>query len=266
MKKVLKAVILMIITLTLVASYAYAAIPKQEQAKSEYLLAEKLYNQKDYDGAIEHVEKARTLLGKSNWRIEYLLTKAYFSNGDYDKALKSANAFFELPPESESASEQYNEMVALYAEIERENSKMQQKIELEEKKIQQNRGGLIDNGDGTVTDPRSGLMWAAKDNGKGISWASAKTYCENYKAGGYSDWRMPTQDELAGLYDETIENKYGYHLSYLINLTSCCPWASETRGSTHFAIFGFGSGTRTWGSRSSLGYDHYRALPVRSGK
>ena len=98
MKKVLKAVILMSITLTLVASYAYAAIPKQAQAESEYLLAEKLYNQKDYDGAIEHVEKARSLLGKSNWRIEYLLTKAYFSNGDYDKAMKSVNAFFELTP------------------------------------------------------------------------------------------------------------------------------------------------------------------------
>jgi hypothetical protein len=44
-------------------------------------------------------------------------------------------------------------------------------------------------------------MWAAKDNGSPISWPEAKKYCENYRGGGYMDWRMPTQDELAGLYD-----------------------------------------------------------------
>ncbi len=57
--------------------------------------------------------------------------------------------------------------------------------------------------DGTVLDTRTNLMWAAKDNGSDISWQGAKSYCENYRGGGYSDWRMPMQNGLAGLYDTT---------------------------------------------------------------
>ena len=55
--------------------------------------------------------------------------------------------------------------------------------------------------DGTVLDTRTNLMWAAKDNDSNIDWSGAKSYCENYRGGGYTDWRMPTQDELSGLYD-----------------------------------------------------------------
>ena len=59
--------------------------------------------------------------------------------------------------------------------------------------------------DGTVMDTRTGLMWASRDNGKDISWQEAKSYCENYRGGGYTDWRMPTMNELAGLYDENTK-------------------------------------------------------------
>ena len=110
-------------------------------------------------------------------------------------------------------------------------------------------------------------MWAAKDNGSDITWQDAKRYCENYQCGGYSDWRMPTQDELAGLYDknesyQAKQRSYNVHLTELIELTTCCPWASETRGS-EAAYFAFGSGYRLWTGQSSSGT--FRALPVRSG-
>ena len=62
-------------------------------------------------------------------------------------------------------------------------------------------GRFIAYDNGTVKDTEKGLMWAAKDNGKDINWKDAKRYCENYRGGGYTDWRMPTLDELAGLYD-----------------------------------------------------------------
>ncbi|MBU4372657.1 MAG: DUF1566 domain-containing protein [Proteobacteria bacterium] len=121
--------------------------------------------------------------------------------------------------------------------------------------------------DGTVLDTRSGLMWAAKDNGSHINWANAKSYCENYRGGGYTDWRMPTQDELAGLYDtaKTYKSGCGYdvHLTELICLTCAAPWASETRGSDA-AFFFFIYGTRPWLFQSD-DYD-FRALPVRFDK
>ena len=119
----------------------------------------------------------------------------------------------------------------------------------------------------TVLDTKTNLMWAAKDNGNEINWADAKSYCENYRGGGYTDWRMPTQDELAGLYDagKTYKSDCGYdvHLTELIRLTCTGPWTSETRGSLA-ATFGFNIGARDWFPQSNDRY--YRALPVRSGK
>jgi hypothetical protein len=52
-------------------------------------------------------------------------------------------------------------------------------------------------------------------------------------------------------------------LTELIQLSGCCPWASETRG-PDAASFDFGDGVRGW-IHQSAGYNG-RALPVRSGK
>ncbi|MDP3244245.1 MAG: DUF1566 domain-containing protein [bacterium] len=132
-------------------------------------------------------------------------------------------------------------------------------------------GRFIAYDNGTVLDTRTNLMWAAKDNGSNITWVNAKSYCENYRGGGYTDWRMPTQDELVGLYDaaKTYKSDCGYdvHLTELIRLTCNWAWASETRGSyadTTAAIFLFGHGIPSWGPPS--GGRISRALPVRSGK
>lgn len=131
-------------------------------------------------------------------------------------------------------------------------------------------GRFIAYDNGTVSDTRTGLMWAAKDNGSNINWANAKSYCEHYRGGGYSDWRMPTQDELAGLYDAgksrpgACNTSFPIHVATeLIDITCFAPWASETRGS-EAAHFYFSDGSRGWGHQSSDNGD--RALPVRSGK
>jgi hypothetical protein len=59
-------------------------------------------------------------------------------------------------------------------------------------------------------------MWAAKDNGSDINWENAKSHCENYRGGGYKDWRMPTQDELAGLYDANKTRPAPCNFQYFI--------------------------------------------------
>ena len=111
-------------------------------------------------------------------------------------------------------------------------------------------------------------MWAAKDNGSNISWQDATSYCENYRGGGYTDWRMPTQDELAGLYDagKTYKSDWGYdvHLTELIRFSHTWVWASETRGS-EAAAFYFTGGNRVWARQTYFNAGR-RALPVRSGK
>lgn len=54
---------------------------------------------------------------------------------------------------------------------------------------------------GYWVDPSTGLMWAAKDNGQNITWKKAMRYCRNLQLAGYSDWKLPTIDQLQGIYD-----------------------------------------------------------------
>lgn len=55
---------------------------------------------------------------------------------------------------------------------------------------------FIDNGDGTVTDENTGLMWQQTPPSDGYSKQEAETYCENLELAGYDDWRLPTLKEL----------------------------------------------------------------------
>jgi len=69
---------------------------------------------------------------------------------------------------------------------------------------------LEDNGDGTITDRDSRLMWAQKDSyadlGICLDYTESLKYVNNLTTGGYTDWRFPTLRELVTLYDETQEN------------------------------------------------------------
>jgi hypothetical protein len=56
---------------------------------------------------------------------------------------------------------------------------------------------------GYWVDPSTGLMWTAKDNGNDISWGNAVKYCQNLRLAGYSDWRLPSIDELQNIYDDS---------------------------------------------------------------
>ena len=116
---------------------------------------------------------------------------------------------------------------------------------------------FVNNNDGTVTDTQTGLMWADQDNGSGIHWPGARSYCEGYSKGGKSGWRMPTIAELKQLHSS---GAYGS----VIKKTSSFVWSSETKasleGKTAY-IFNFRHGSWYWVRQSGV----YRALPVRSG-
>lgn len=139
-------------------------------------------------------------------------------------------------------------------------------------------GRFIAYNNGTVMDTKSGLIWAAEDNRSDINWDNAKSYCQNYRWGGYNDWRMPTQEELAGLYDKTkrYTSACGYYvfLTPLIRLTCTWVWAAEARGDEG-ANLDFNPGYRNWRPPSNTGDRKWtpksessfgRALPVRTGK
>lgn len=58
-----------------------------------------------------------------------------------------------------------------------------------------------DNGDGTITDNNTGLMWQKQDDSTGRMWGDAGRYCTNLSLGGHSDWRLPTVMELTSIVD-----------------------------------------------------------------
>lgn len=57
----------------------------------------------------------------------------------------------------------------------------------------------IDNGDGTVTDSLTLLMWQKATDGP-MDWDSAMRHAAGLWLGEYPNWRLPSTDELRGLY------------------------------------------------------------------
>jgi hypothetical protein len=62
---------------------------------------------------------------------------------------------------------------------------------------------FTDNGNGTITDNATGLMWTKEDNGEGVIWEDAISYAENSEFAGYTDWRLPNAKELQSIIDYT---------------------------------------------------------------
>ncbi len=60
---------------------------------------------------------------------------------------------------------------------------------------------FVDNGDGTITDKATALMWAKVDSKEGMEWIKALKYAEDAELAGYSDWRLPNVKELQGIVD-----------------------------------------------------------------
>ena len=61
-----------------------------------------------------------------------------------------------------------------------------------------------DNGDGTVTDNVTGLMWAQDQSIESKAWVDGEDYCESLTLGGFTDWRMPSIKELWSIRDQSI--------------------------------------------------------------
>ena len=98
-----------------------------------------------------------------------------------------------------------------------------------------------DNGDGTVEDNVTDLMWAQDLSTSSMSWEEAVEYCENLELGGYDDWRLPTIKELWSLRD----------------FSQGWPWIDTD----YFYLVGDGSDARqqhSWSSNLYLVEDEYQ--------
>ncbi len=96
---------------------------------------------------------------------------------------------------------------------------------------------LLDNGDGTVTDAFTGLMWQQETPDFMKNWNDALAYGENLSLAGYADWRLPNEEELRsvadyGRYTPAIDTDYFedtatfsyYWSSTTYNISSASEW------------------------------------------
>lgn len=87
-------------------------------------------------------------------------------------------------------------------------------------------GNLTDNGNGTVTDSGTQLVWQQEKSSQ-MTWEVALTYCEGLTLAGYNDWRLPNHKELLSLVDDTKTNP-SINTTMFPNAASSAHWSSTT--------------------------------------
>jgi hypothetical protein len=68
------------------------------------------------------------------------------------------------------------------------------------------KNAFHDNGDGTIIDRATGLIWSKADSGKGMNWQDALAWVAAKNAEshlGHADWRLPNAKELQSIVDYT---------------------------------------------------------------
>lgn len=116
----------------------------------------------------------------------------------------------EVIPEKKPEEESENEATAaLQLKLEQEKVKKLQAI-LDSKEAKEKRRNMrsLDRSQGVVTDAKTGLMWMACSIGQDWTggscsgeadeylWSEAVSLAKDKNHAGYSDWRLPTRDEL----------------------------------------------------------------------
>ena len=87
---------------------------------------------------------------------------------------------------------------------------------------------FVDNGDGTVIDRATGLMWQKDGSPKPLTLKRAAYYIyslNDKRFMGYSDWRMPTVEELASLIRGNVRR--GLHINPLFTTKQSRCWSSD---------------------------------------
>ncbi|HNZ10338.1 MAG: Outer membrane protein Omp38 precursor [Deltaproteobacteria bacterium ADurb.Bin151] len=80
--------------------------------------------------------------------------------------------------------------------------------------------------DGSVVDTKTGLQWLIHPVSD-ITASNVMTTVQGLKEGGFSDWRLPTREELAGFQIEKADSKKPAGEAGMINKT-CCAWVIDT--------------------------------------
>ena len=91
---------------------------------------------------------------------------------------------------------------------------------------------FTDNGDGTITDELTGLMWDKNGNRFTSTWSQALSDAAGLSLGGFSDWRLPNVVEMMSLINrEQTDNAAWLITQGFTNVQLGSYWTSTTDAS-----------------------------------
>ena len=123
---------------------------------------------------------------------------------------------------------------------------------------------FTDNGDGTVTDNITGLIWQKTDGGE-MTIERAMSYCDTLTLAGYSDWRLPTNHELFSLNKYDVSNP-ALNTVYFSKTTAEYWWTSDRRAddAARVWVINAGGGTGAHPKTETLGAGGTKRFHVRA--
>ncbi|MBK5253344.1 MAG: DUF1566 domain-containing protein [Peptostreptococcaceae bacterium] len=127
---------------------------------------------------------------------------------------------------------------------------------------------FVDNGDETVTDEATDLMWQQADDGQTRNWEETLSYAADAEIGGYDDWRLPNSKELQSIIDYSKTTIPAVDESFFtISEADSYFWTGTTLGDAKaqacYITFGYGWSIPT-GSEDGEYVDYHGAGAQRS--
>ncbi len=160
-----------------------------------------------YDNS--HADQLKQLLPKYEKRhrdeqvLANLKDKAAQKGDDFNAAKQIFLDYLEAYPDTTVEEDIRKELARLDQRIrEKRINDAKEKIRSD---LRQADDRFVEKTEGVVLDKETGLMWTLVDSGisrpdQCLTYDMARQYVEDLSTGGYSDWRLPTPDELAAIY------------------------------------------------------------------
>lgn len=98
---------------------------------------------------------------------------------------------------------------------------------------------FVDNGNQTITDTETGLMWSKNDNNSALNWSDALIWVQTQNTAnylGYNDWRMPDVKELQSIVNYSNSPDYNSLPAIDVNYFNCSSITNEN-GQSDFPYY-----------------------------
>lgn len=181
-------------------------------------------------GAKRHMEEAKPLLNdlkdakatqdarlwaekeEKQWR--YILANYKNNKISISKRIETVRAFLGRFPNGPFSKDAVTVLAKLRhdkkIEDEAKRKKLEQKARINQETakmrsmVRNTRGRFAENGNGTITDKQTGLIWSTVDSsiaiGKCMTHYQAVQYVQSLTTGGHRDWRLPRANDLHQIY------------------------------------------------------------------